>query len=292
MQNINAERLVVLRRVLTGFYRELGVLLNSHNMAPSPDSPGAQELAQFPGSSSLVTSMATVWQLIELGGDHVALLVKALTEPMLPIAFCITVRSMLESCALASWLLDPTIDAQVRVKRMATLRCSGLLEQQKFTQAKNIPSEADKIQKHIDAVVDEATSLGLEVKRNENSRKVAFIGQPMPSATEIIRSMLDEELIYRLLSGLAHGHAWAIFSLAYKTVGDPNESEIGGVRIHLVEKRIPEFVNQLAFSAARALAKPCWYQCRYHGWDEARLVSIFERTFDELWIQPQERFWR
>jgi hypothetical protein len=292
MQDITPERLDVLRRVLAEFHQNLGNFVSSHGPEPSANSPGAKEHAQFPGSSSLVTAMASVWQLIELGGDHVTLLVKALTEPMVPIAFFTTLRSMLESCALATWLLDPTIDAQGRIKRMTALRFSGLIERQKFTQAKNIPSENEKIAKHIEKVIDEANRLGLEVRRDGKVRsKVIFVGQSMPTATEMIRTMLDEELNYRLLSGVAHGHAWAIFSLAYKTIDVPSESKIGGVPIHLTVKRVPEYVNQLAFSAAKALATPAWYQCRYLGWNDSQLASIFEQTFDELWIKPEERFW-
>ena len=32
----------------------------------------------------------------------------------------------------------------------------------------------------------------------------------MPSATEVIKLMLDEEVMYRILSAVAHGHNWAI----------------------------------------------------------------------------------
>ena len=38
-------------------------------------------------------------------------------------------------------------------------------------------------------------------------------------------------------------------------------------------------------------AKPVWYKCRYFGWDEERLIAVFDNTFDELRAAPGVLFW-
>ena len=47
----------------------------------------------------------------------VGIRVKTITEPMEPIACWTCIRSMLEPCARAAWMLDPSIDADTRIKR-------------------------------------------------------------------------------------------------------------------------------------------------------------------------------
>ena len=58
------------------------------------------------------------------------------------------------------------------------------------------------------------------------------IGQKMPSATEVVKLMLDEEEMYRLLSAVTHGHDWAIRGLGFSPVleGDLRPA-VGGVPV-------------------------------------------------------------
>ena len=51
----------------------------------------------------------------------------------------------------------------------------------------------------------------------------------MPSATDVIKQMLDEEEMYRLLSAVTHGHNWAIRGLVFSPVLEGDlRPDVGG----------------------------------------------------------------
>ena len=192
---------------------------------------------------------------------------------------------MLEPCALASWLLDPRIDAHTRVGRVLALRYAGLEQQLKLIRAdvesENYLQEIQGTNDRIDEVEQDALETGY-----------APIAK-MPSATDVIKLMLDEESTYRLLSAVTHGHSWALTDLGFTRApeGDPSP-DVGGVSVAMFEKTVN--VTNLALSGltmARAFAKPVWDKCNYAGWDKERLIGVLDRTFDELLAKPTERFW-
>jgi hypothetical protein len=121
-----------MRDALFGFYDALGRFTQEHGFKYTDASQAATELASMSSSESLVTGMSIANHLIESGGEHVTAFAKTITEPMEPIACWTCVRSMLETCSLAAWLLDPAIDARTRVARIFALRYEGLEQQLKF----------------------------------------------------------------------------------------------------------------------------------------------------------------
>ena len=64
--------------------------------------------------------------LIESGGEHLTAFVKTFSELLEPIARWTCIRSMLEPCAPSSWLLDPAIDADSRIKRTLAVTVGGM----------------------------------------------------------------------------------------------------------------------------------------------------------------------
>jgi hypothetical protein len=106
--------------------------------------------------------------------------------------------------------------------------------------------------------------------------------------------MLNEEIAYRLLSAVAHGHSWSILRLGFAPAGsEVGDVSIGGVMAKQF-KKTPNVngILYLGSCAANALMRPIWYQCRYFGWDEKRLVALLESGFDKLNLAPEVRFWR
>ena len=116
----------------------------------------------------------------------------------------------------------------------------------------------------------------------------------MPSATEMIKSMLDEEAMYRLLSAVAHGHSWAIIQLGFKDASATQlQSTVVGINVRPFEKRV--YMNGLAYlglGAAKAFARALWNQSLYMGWDKGQLATVLESVFDKLQAKPSSRFWR
>ena len=285
--------LPVMREALSRFYDEIRSFHADHGNDLTPGSQAVHEQAASPRPQSLVTAWCQAALLIELGGDHITAFVKTITEPMETFACLTCIRSMLEPCALASWLLDPRIGARTRIGRVFAIRHEGIEQQLKFVRATGGSGEdLQSIEKRSDEVEQVALKLGYPPIVNKKGKRLG-IGQKMPSATEVVKLMLDEEETYRLLSAVTHGHNWALIPLGLTPApeGDPSP-DVGGVSVDMFEKTVN--VTNLALSGlimARAFAKPVWDQCNYAGWDKERLIGVLDSIFDELLAKPTERFW-
>jgi hypothetical protein len=127
---------------------------------------------------------------------------------------------------------------------------------------------------------------------DKKGKRIGLV-QKMPTATEMIGMILNEERAYRLLSAVAHGHNWALLPLGFKRVqGAGGQANIGGVTTTVFDKTdsLRGFAY-LGVRAARAFGIPLWNQCRYFGWYEARLLAIFKKSFDRLHATDAVRFW-
>jgi hypothetical protein len=72
-------------------------------------------------------------------------------------------------------------------------------QQLKFGRVVNIdPAEIAKLEAHVDAVEKVALSLGFPLVQDKKLRRIG-IAQQMPGATDMIKMMLDEEKMYRML---------------------------------------------------------------------------------------------
>ena len=285
-----------MREALSRFCEEIRRFHADFGNMPAPGSPAVHEQAASPRPQSLVTAWSQSAQLIELGSEHITAFVKTITEPVEAFACLTCIRSMLEPCALASWLLDPRIDAHTRVGRTFALRHEGLEQQLKFIRAdvrsENYLQEIQGIKDRIDEVEQDALKIGFAPIVNKKSKRTG-IGESMPSATEVIKLMLDEEFMYRLFSAVTHGHSWALTNLGFSLVpeGDLNP-DLGGASVRMLEKTVD--VTKLALFGlviARAFAKPVWHQCNYAGWDKEQLIGVLDNTFNKLLASSTERFW-
>ena len=271
---------------LARFLHETSKLVNEQSLPPFPPESLAAIEAAKPESPSLDTVVTLPQGLIESGGEHLGVFVEMIAEPVRVIAACTCVRSMLEPCALAAWILDPRIDAFVRVGRVFALRYEGMVQQRKAARALGA-TEADvaPITKRIDEVEQDALALRYPAVRYTNGR-IRGIGQPMPVTTDLIESVLGEEAIYRTLSAVAHGHNWAIMQLCYKAAGPEG-------RFTKFEKTVSiEGLTWQGLVAAKSLGRALWHRCLYLGGDRENLKELLESTLDAFGAQPKARFWR
>lgn len=294
MEMSGTEFVLTLRTALARLHNEAAAFLQGQGGDPAAGSQAAAERATFPRPESLYTVAAVGTMLVESVGEHVSALVKLMTEPVEPIACWTCVRSMLESAAIAAWLFDPRIDAERRVGRAYGYRYEGLEEQAKFGRAVNLPpAEVAKAEGLLDRLERDAAALGYSVVTDRNGRRIG-VAERMPSATDIIKLMLDEEGAYRLLSATAHGHTWAIQQLGFRPAAVQPPAAADGVQVTAMEKSSGSVAGYafLVLRAAKALARPLWNQCVYFGWDRARLAAVLESVYDEFAAQPALRFWR
>ena len=155
------------------------------------------------------------------------------------------------------------------------------------------PTELDSLEKRFDDV--EQTAIGLGYPRIQNSKgKRMGIARRMPGATEIIKLVLDEEKMYRLLSAVAHGHSWAILPLGFKPKNaGADAANIADIGVKWFEKQV--FVKGMAYLGLRstkAFAKALWHLWCYMGWDRAPLIVLLDNVFDQLQAKACTRFWR
>lgn len=273
-------------RALRDLHDEIGGFLNGYEHKPSPNSQAALELRTYQRPESLTTAYSGGSVLIEVAADQLIAFAKTVTEPVQTIAPWTCVRAVLESSALATWMLDPNIDARTRVQRSLAFRYEGLSQQAKYGRASDDKAATAKVIARIDEIERGALGLGFPRVENKKGKRIG-IAQRMPSITDIIAQALDEEASYRLLSAMAHAHPWALQQLSFRQIGSNDtllaEESIASGRIHLVEKNLePLAVAFLCNKAANAFARPILYETQLFGWDTARLRSILDSALGSL----------
>jgi hypothetical protein len=126
--------------------------LIAQGLEPKSGSPAAKELQAFERPESLVTAYGQGTSLIEVAADHLIAFTKTVTEPAETVAPWTTTRAVLEASALSCWLLDVKITARERVGRSLAFRYEGFIQQEKFGQALNRPTEKADVIARIEEV--------------------------------------------------------------------------------------------------------------------------------------------
>jgi hypothetical protein len=290
---MDAQYVADLREALTKLYDDTAAFIKSNESMPTATSQAATEHATYCRPESIVTAHALGTQLLEYGGDHLTAFVKLITNESDVIATWTCVRSMLESSAISAWLLDPTIDAHTRVGRTFAHRYEGLIQQLKYGRARHQSvTEIIALETHINKVETDAAAAGFAPLRDSKGRRIG-IGQVMPGATDMIKTVLNEELAYRLLSAVAHAHHWALMQINFKVATGTAAVDLGGFMAHKLEKVVD--AKALAYLGARVLfafTRPLWNQCQYFGWDQLKLEEIIENAADKMHLKGEPRYWR
>ena len=287
------EFLAVIRETLTLFYKEAGELLREHDNVPIAGSQAAKEVAEDPSPDWIVLAQSISGQLVEFGGEHVTGLVKLITEPVEVIACWSLLRAMIEGCAFGVWLTDPAIDAHVRAGRVLALHYEGLTQQIRFGRAGQYePDRIKMAEDRIDEIEQQALALGFAAVQDKNKRRIG-IGQKMPTATDLVRDMLDEEAMYRMLSGVTHAQSWAIMGLGYTAAKDPKVN-IGATKLTMKYEKDVNMVMMMSLGVktASTFARLLRSRSEYYGWNTRKFVNLFELVFDKLKAPEKTRFWR
>src|ERR1700731_3249610 len=129
--------------------------------------------------------------------------------------------------------------------------------------AGDYPSGLQKQQARIDAVEQIVLNLGYPKSVDKNKKRDGFV-ERMPTATKMIKMMLNDEMNYRLLSAVAHGHSWAIRGLGWSSFGP--DVNVGGVALTPFQKAVnADAIAIMGLCAAKPLLRPLWSHCRYFG---------------------------
>ena len=215
------------------------------------------------------------------------------TEPVQPIACWTCIRTLLEACARAAWILDPTVDAEARVRRAFAIQFDELSNEITCARAMGEPENVLRAAREgVDEAARDAVALGCRELRDRRGRRNG-IGQRLPSATELVKNCLDEEVAYRILSAVTHGQARTIQQLSYGPAGPAaSDSQVGGVEVAGLSKTVNvKYMQWLGLIGAKAFAKPNWFEFAYYGWDSAPLRGLLDGAFDKIGAGPTPRFW-
>lgn len=266
-----------------------GRIFNQYQHEPAANSIAEQEVKSFP-KPGLVNDVHYRGMLsMEAAGDHLMGFTACLAEPAKTLAPATCVRGLLESCALAAWFLDPDIDVRTRVGRCFAFRHEGFVQQIKCFQVEKRQAEIDLVQKRMTQVEQDAVSLGYP-RLLKKSGAINGIAQHMPGITELIGTTLDMETEYRLLSGVAHGHHWAIQQLGFQGV---EAQGAGGQAVKALEKYVhPNVALYLGLIATSSFARVIWYLWRLYGWELKEVEHLLDTTFDRVRARAELRFWR
>ncbi len=126
--NIGKGDLIRIILALNTLHEETAHFFNSQGLNRVPGAQALAELSAF-RAESVRTAYVRGNLLIEVSADQLAALFRNLSEPALTIVPWTSVRAILESPVLATWLLDPSISAQERVQRSYVFRYKGLSQQ-------------------------------------------------------------------------------------------------------------------------------------------------------------------
>ena len=281
---MNAPRKIVITDVLKGlenYLTELARFWNEYDPMPLTNSPAATESAFFSEPDLLNSAYSQANLLLEGSADHLMALIKTLTEPAECFAPWSCVRAILESCALASWLLDPALSPMERVKRSLALRYDGLTEEAKYGRLLDKQNTVDAVNAQIEKLEKKAVSLGLSLVRDKGKR--TGIGMVMPSVTELTRDVLHSEADYRLMSAVVHAHSWATIKAGFRQVTydgtsttnpAPDQENYKGFEKHLDLT----LVAYLCLEAINAFGKSVAFKCQVYGWDSKRHLVILNNA--------------
>lgn len=253
-----------------------------------------QDLASASRPESITTALSFGDLALEFAADHLAAFARLLSEPVETMACFTCIRSMLEMTAIGTWALDPDISTHDRIARVFAIRFDAIDQQLKFGRCISIqPQEIQSLEARLLKIEQKAIALGYPQLRNRKNAIIG-VGVRMPGATDMIRDVLDDEWLYRMLSGVAHGQHWAIVQLGFRdATQDTGPMSVGGTSVTPYEKKV--YVDGLAIVGLHgflAFARLIWNNGRYYGRDLLPLEEILEDVADKMNAKPTVRFWR
>jgi hypothetical protein len=262
---------------------------------PPAGSPLALDLASATRPESIATAVSIGDLALEYAADHLSAFARLMSEPIEVLACFTCIRSMLEMSAIGAWVLDPAISSHDRVQRVFAKRFEGLEQQLKFGRCSSLDArKISDIENRIQHIESEALLAGYPKYRSPKNGRITAVGMPMPGATDMIRDVLDDEWLYRLLSAVAHGEHWAIVQLGFENVtGQQGSFSLGATQMSRFRKAVStNCFALLGLHGFLAFGRVLWNKARYSGWPLPAVRSILDEVADAMSAKPDVRFWK
>ena len=257
------------------FCQNFKVGFNRYKMEPIDGSIADNELKRLSGKdeeSQLKTAFSMGIQSIDYACDHLIGFLKCMEQPASVIAPFTCVRGLMESCAIARFLLEPEIGEMLRLERSFSFRREGQEQQMKLARATSRPEVIARAEASDSRLNETSKRLGFNQKTDRNKPNPRY-GMKWPGITSLIGSALDQEPDYRILSAVAHGHHWANLQLFYEVKDHPI---ISGEKV--VEKCFyPASFLYLGQISIQSLSMATYSLWELLGWDEDELKRAFDK---------------
>ncbi len=243
-----------------------------------PSSPAAWEntgggrLEGEWSSNPLQDANLSAGLLANSANDHASGLAAVLRMPAGGIFSTYTVaRGLLESAARAWYLMEPDIEVLERVRRHMNERLHSLNESRLLLHGQGqAATHQDNQEKKILDTGGEHFSFRVSKKY-----KAARLGEERPSAMKLADDCMAAaagetgmgRLVYQLLSGKAHGVAYALLQLL-GAPSTPQDPEIPGVALRQVQHNAVD-VAQMLLVPVVVYASMSQRYFQHQGWDPA-----------------------
>ena len=277
--------------ILVSLPEALGWLSKLNSGKPSINSLAFHEAKGIQPSGLLEATYTQGALSINIAADHLLVLKRALTLPVMTFAPWTISRTILEATSMGHWLFDCQITNKERVTRSLNLRLRDLQGQLEFgseaithwQDASNSFAKTRPIVfKRIQHLQEQEQLLGVNEKLDKKSRLIAF-GSSMPSSMELAELTLGASIDYRMLPAVTHGRFWASNTLALRI----NEDEL------LMEKELTiKNTFYIVTSVIDWYSRAIWEHYKLHGWGLKATANILEEQCDSAHLNPITRFWR
>jgi hypothetical protein len=286
--NFNLEDMLYVFSAIDNLIEEGRKLIDQNYNLPFPNSIADIEINSFPDKIIIQDAHTRGIISLESAADHLWAFIDLYKEPAKVFAPLTCARGALESSALAIWLLDPEIKADTRVKRLFSIRYEDLNQQLIIAGVEKNSEHKKYYSERLDVIERKAFSLGFSPICNKGKR--TGIGQHFPGITELIKTTLGQEYVYRVLSSIAHGDHTYLFRAGFQPANTEFKLEPG---IEAFVKTIkPEFIFPVAFRSMVSFAKAIWYQARLYGSGRIEVERFLDNLFDRFHAGNNLRFWR
>jgi hypothetical protein len=244
-------------------------------------------MSTFATPQAVETAYSYALITLESATDHLAAYDAMVLMDAFSMAPLTLLRGLLEAVAVASWQLDPLVNARERVARNLALRFASLTMQRKVADSCDDKAGSRRVTAKLDRLEKKAVGLGYPQFRDKKGRRDT-VGCRRPTMTDLLESELDFGGAYRPLSALAHGDAIALMQIGFSGV-----ERVGDVAF--VRKSVPtQFLRDFLASATLLYARPVWYHVVQFGRDRESACQLLETAANDLSIadSSEVRFWR
>ena len=199
-------------------------------------------------------------------GSHLLALLRILTPPARPIPAWTIARTILEASARSAWLLDPDITYMERISRNAALILQDREEHYKVEKMNSERSveNSEEMQEREIIVGRTRKFVNVEISQKGRVTKIGEVDTRV-TITSIVKSALNAERDFRLLSALAHQRVTRQRSMAM---------EITGMRLGITMNEL-QYVSLLA-APLRWYGTAVWRHFTYCGLDTSWLIKTLE----------------